>query len=250
MKISALNSRNYNYNTGFRGNRRFVYDKSGNFLYRTTTYFFRDDLNWNAFTKFISNKYKNTDRVNIINHACSNGQESYSLAAKLIQTFGDKAEKFFPIIAKDIDKDNIESARRGRLGIKVDDLFRINHYMQDNVSEYFGKGRAENPDNDLVLIPKTQLKNSVIFSQSDIFDDIKTIPRENTIFMCRNFWQYLTLQKREILADALSKRLDSSCLIVTGDFDYPYADILLQKNGIEGTGIKNVYSKKDKRAGN
>ena len=107
MRITPVNSVSNVCHPNFQGNRRYVYNKNGDFLYRTTTYFFRDDLNWNAFIKFISNKYKNADRVNILNHACSNGQEPYSLAAKLMQTLGEEAEKFFPIIAKDIDKENI-----------------------------------------------------------------------------------------------------------------------------------------------
>lgn len=245
MRITLVNSVSNVCHPNFQGNRRYVYNKNGDFLYRTTTYFFRDDLNWNAFIKFISNKYKNADRVNILNHACSNGQEPYSLAAKLMQTLGEEAEKFFPIIAKDIDKENIKSAKTGRLGIKAQDLFRINHYIQDNVSAYFDKGKPENPDNDLVLIPKTDLRDSVIFSQSDIFDDIKTIPQKNTIVMCRNFWPYLTPQKREILAAGLSERLDSSSLIVIGDFDFHSVYELLKKYKIMETGIKNVYSIKD-----
>lgn len=249
MKISPITPASYTsniYRPNFQGNRRFVYDKSGQFLYRTTTYFFRDDLNWNTFIRLLSNKYKNADRVNIINHVCSNGQEPYSLAAMLMEKLGEGAEKFFPIIARDIDEDNINSAKNGRLGINNDDLYRINYFINDNISEYFDKGRAINPENDLVLIPKIELKNSVIFSQSDIFEDIKALPSENTVLMCRNFWPYLSPQKREELAVEIAKRLDSTSLLVTGNYDFCSIVNLFKTLGFVQTGVKNVYTVKDK----
>ena len=249
MKISSITPACYTsniYHPNFQGNRRFVYDKGGIFLYRTTTYFFRDDLNWNTFINLIWDKYKNVDRVNVINHVCSNGQEPYSLATMLMEKLGEEAEKFFPIIAKDVDEDNINSAKNGRLGIKNEDLYRINHFINDNISEYFDKGRAINPENDLVLIPKTKLRNSVIFSQSDIFEDIKTIPSSNTILMCRNFWPYLEPQKRKQLAVEIAKKLDSTSLLVTGNYDFCSIVDLFKALGLVQTGVRNVYTLKDK----
>ena len=44
------------------------------------TCFFRICLDWINFGKFIEQKYQNVPKVNIINHACSIGEEAYSLA--------------------------------------------------------------------------------------------------------------------------------------------------------------------------
>lgn len=243
MKIAPA----YLYNSNpqsFQGNRRTVYDKSGNFLYRTTTYFFREDLDWNSFVKLLKYKYNNAQKVNIISHICSNGQEPYSLVVKLIQILGDDASKFFPIIAKDIDQDNIESAKRGKLGIKAEELYRINYQTNGNTSEFFDKGCSTNPQSDLVLIPKPHIKNKVIFSQSDILNDIDSIPTNNTILMCRNFWPYLEPHKREVLAKKISQKLDDTSLVLVGDFDAQInVHQLLKNNGFKETGIENVYSK-------
>ena len=125
------------YNPAYRGNNREVFNKSGKFLYKTTTYFFREDLNWTCLAELLGEKYKTVQKVNVLNHACSNGQEPYTLAVKLIQILGKEAKKFFPIQAKDIDFDNIESANRGRLGIKLNEMYRINHYTKNQLTSFF-----------------------------------------------------------------------------------------------------------------
>ena len=232
------------YTPRFRGNNRAVCDKSSNLLYKTTTYFFRDDLNWDRFAYLLKNKYQSAKQVNIINHVCSNGQEPYSLAIKLIQKLGAEADKFFPIKARDINYENIESARRGRLGIKNNDIYRINSYTNNNIDLFFDKGKAANPNNDLVLIPKKEIKNKVVFNQADIFDDIETLPPQNTVLLCRNFWPYIDNRRGESLAQKLSRKLDKTCLIVIGDVDYRTSTPqLLKSNGFIETYVNNVFSK-------
>ena len=161
-------------NPQFKANNRRICNKSGDLLYKTTTYFFRDDLHWDALVSLLSEKYRNTARVNVINHACSNGEEPYSLVVKLLHSLGDTAEKFFPIKAKDIDQDNINSAKAGRMGIILNDMYRINGYTKDNINTYFDYEKALNPMNDMVLSPKSNIKDngfttkylSVIFTAS------------------------------------------------------------------------------------
>ena len=228
----------------FRGNRRIILDESGNLLYKTTTYFFRDDLNWHELVDVLQYKYRNAKKVNIINHVCSNGQEPYSLAAKLIQVLKSEAEKFFPIFAKDINKENIESAKGGRLGIKDNDLYRINYYMRDQLSDYFDKGQSSNPESDLVLIPKENIKNKVVFDQSDILEDTKTKFPPNTFLLCRNFWPYLKESAQEELADNLARSLDETSLLAVGEFDLS-GDVtyLLKSRGFVPTETDNVFRK-------
>ncbi len=239
MNITPINS-----HLSFRGNNRTITAADGKMLYKTTTYFFRSDLDWDNFASLLEKKYKSTNKVNIINHICSNGQEPYSLVVKLIQKFGESAEKFFPIDARDINFENIASAIRGHLGIKNNDMYRINECTQNKINNFFNFGRAMSQENDLVLIPKKEIKNKVNFKQSDIFDDIDKIPAENTVFMCRNFWPYLKPQSREFLAQKLSQKLTSSSLLAIGDFDYKcQTPKLLRKYGFVETFVENIFTK-------
>ena len=107
------------------------------YSFTTETDFFRSDVNWDKFVELLYLKYKNTDKVNLICHACSDGEEAYSLAVKLISKFGEKAEKFFPIIARDVDFGNIELAKEGSFVVDGDELNLINSHSKLNISEYF-----------------------------------------------------------------------------------------------------------------
>lgn len=232
------------YNPVYRGNNREVFNKSGKLLYKTTTYFFREDLNWTNLAEFLGKKYKTAEKVNVLNHACSNGQEPYTLAVKLIQVLGKEAKKFFPIQAKDIDFDNIESANRGRLGIKLSDMYRINYYTKDKLTSFFTLGKPENPNSDLVLIPKEKIKIKVNFSQADILKDTSKKLPDNTVILCRNFWPYLSPAERKHLVSNLYRNIGNNSLVITGDFDHcTDTQELLKSHGFAEIG-SNVFMKR------
>lgn len=245
MHISPIQNITTLPNPQFKANNRRICNKSGDLLYKTTTYFFRDDLHWDALVSLLSEKYRNTARVNVINHACSNGEEPYSLVVKLLHSLGDTAEKFFPIKAKDIDQDNINSAKAGRMGIILNDMYRINGYTKDNINTYFDYEKALNPMNDMVLSPKSNIKDKVQFTRADIFDELDTMQGHNTVLLCRNVWPYMTPEKRELLAEKLSKTLDKTSLLVTGSFDESVnIPQILKDKGFINAGIPRTFTKK------
>lgn len=245
MNISPIRYNPIRYNNpNFKSNNREIHDNNGKLLYKTTTYIYREDLPFNDFVNLLKYTYQNTPKVNFINHACSNGAEAISIATKLIQNLGVEAEKFFPIDARDIDHDNIEGARNGRIGIKAHEIYRINENTNRNLNAYFEFGQTSNPDYDIVIIPKAEIKNKIHFRQSDIFEDIDYMPSKNLVLTCRNFWPYLEPFKRELLAKKLSQKLDQTCLLVIGDFDSQCnTPNILERNGFIETAVCHVYKK-------
>ena len=241
MKISPITD---NTRT-FRANRRIITNREGKLLYRTTTYFLREDLNWERFANFLKNKYQSASKVNVINHACSSGHEPYSLALKLMIKFGVEAKKFFPINARDIDFDNIECARRGELGINDKEMYSINYCTRDNIYEFFDFAKAKNPQDDITLIPKPKLKEKVVFTQADILKDTTQKLPDNTVFMCRNIWPYLSDNNRTKLADSLAQNLGKNSLVVIGDFDIRNCntDVILYIRGFRESGMFYVFEK-------
>ena len=230
----------------FQGNNRRVTDKSGALLYKTTTYFFRNDLDWDKFINLLVTKYKNTGKVNLINHTCSNGPEAYSIIMKLITRLGASAEKFFPIQARDINPDNILSAQNGGgMGINNEDLYRINYYTKNNINSFLNFQPARTPDYQLAVVPKPILKNRVQFSQGDIFQDIENMPDKNTVLLCRNFWQYLKENECGLLAEKLSRKIDNTSLVVLGEYDINQSSApkYLAKYGFIPVDSPYVYSK-------
>lgn len=228
----------------FNSNRRSIYDTQGRLLYKTTTCFFREDLNWDSFVRLLQQKYQNIPKINIINHACSNGAEPFSLIIKLIQKLSKEAAKFFPILAKDLDFDNIENAKNGRIGINFNDIYQINSHTKNKITEFFQYGKSNNPVHDISLIPNDNIRDKVIFSQANILKDLSEKQANNTVLLCRNFWPYLNLETRKLLASLLSQNIGENSLLVIGSFDRERSTLqLLEKNGFKETFIENVFTK-------
>ena len=243
MRISLIQN---SPSVGFKSNNRRIIDKSGRLLYKTTTYFFRDDLNWHEFINLLKNKYQNIPKVNIINHACSNGPEAYSLIMQLITSLGKTAEKFFPILAKDINRDNIINAQKGgKIGINNSDLYKINYYTNNNLNHFFSFHPSQSSDYHLALKPRAVLKDKVIFQQGDTLQDVSEIQFQNTVLLCRNFWQYLKDSNCKFLAQKLGEKMDKTGLLVLGEHDIlsSNADKYLAENGFRRLFNRYVYEK-------
>lgn len=242
MQISPITF-NRPYNISHKANNRWIYDKNGKELYKTTTYFFRNDLDWENLIKFICEKYKNVPKVNFINHACSNGLEPLSFLMGLMIFAPSEVKKFTPIIAKDINPENIFMAKKGECGASSDDFIRIHKLTNGRYRDFLNLKRDDNTDGLFTLSPKEVLIDKIIFEQGDIFKDIDNIPKDNTFLSCRNLWMYLPFEKQNILAQKLSQRLGENSTILIGYLDSinGSADRLLTKYGFKRCPVGNEY---------
>ena len=92
-------------NVNFKHYKHEILDKSGCVINRGDTCLFRWDLDFDYLINYMEYKYRDTDKVNIIAHACSVGEEVFSLISKMIDNLGiNNSEKYFPIDARDINQ--------------------------------------------------------------------------------------------------------------------------------------------------
>ena len=216
---------NYNTPISFSSWRRCVYkDPKASFkelAYRNDTSIFRDDLLWDDFIKFLKFKYEDLKKVNVYNYACSNGSESFSLVMKMLSCLGKKdSEKFFPIIAKDVDSLAIENAKSNSIPIDWFEKSKINLHTDNNFAEYFTKDFSSNwYDGETVFYcPVKELTENVRFSKGDIMKDYKRIEPENSVVLARNFWPYL-LEDIPRLILRLAEQMGKNSTLVIGGFD-------------------------------
>ena len=246
-KIS-LNKQDFLYkhkrkDTTFKSSFRTVYNDNFSLKYNTNTCFFRSDLNWKDFVNYLNTKYKNTQKVNIIDFACSTGEEPYSLAMLLDLQLGKDAEKFFPIRAFDIDEDNIKNAKKGIFSIHKTELDFLENNVEDKYKDYF-RVLTDNYGVPVWFVSNDNIESKVIFEQSDMLKDMFKIPSNNTILLCRNVFPYLTIGEESNLVKQISKQLDASSAIVLGCFDISYGiDKLFEKEGFKHTSQYNVMEK-------
>ena len=228
-------------NINFKSYKHTVSDKFGGILYRGDTCFFRHDLDFDKFADFLNLKYANTDKVNVIVQACSDGEEAYSLLAVMMDRLGKHVSKFLPIKAGDIDEEHIQIAKKGNYFIESYEKKYLDFYLEDRYKSYFDI-------NDYNFIFKSfnvkdLLKNQVKFKKADILSDAKKINMTNTVLVARNFWPYLKKDDVVNLIQILRKKFDKTSTLVIGDYDKQLGiDDLLKNYGfVESSYVNNVF---------
>lgn len=215
--------------------------------HRNDTWLFRSCLDWRRFGKFIAEKYKNLQKVNVYNYACSNGSEAYTFLMELSSNQSyETAMKFTPIYARDYDKKAIDYAQSGIIRIEEGEKGSVNMNTEGRFDLFFKKNEEYG---DEIYEPRHFLNSNVIFSQANILEDYKTMPRDNTIVLARNFWPYLKYNDRIELAKNLYNHLGENCTLVIGQFDNmgswdgtPTRQIL-ESAGFKQTQIEHVFTK-------
>lgn len=218
-----------NYKPNFMSNCRLVYDaasRSKDLLYRNNSCFYRDDLNWEKLIKTLEEKYKDASKVNIYCFGCSEGAEPISLAMLLMEKLGvEKSNKFFPIMASDIDSEILKNPTQGIITISKDDVKEIQKFLGESHSKYleFDSTFKENKFlNEEVSIGKIKpvLKNKITYKQAEIQNSIQNIIPDNSVVLCRNFWPYIKdYQEQKTIINKLFKQLGNNSLCIIGDFD-------------------------------
>lgn len=232
---------------GFKSNQRLVLDSKGVVRHQNTTVFFREDLNWLKFVRFLENRFKDADKVNIFATACSDGSEPWSLAIMLKEQFGDEADKFFPIMASDFDPEIIRRAKEAPCTINLEDFKKLRMHTHGHFDKYFEHVKPVYLDFSIMYgaVRPTPYMNSLVnFKVSDITKEIKNIPPENSVVLCRNCWRYFPFAKRYEVADALGNQLGDSSLVVMGYLEEMLNhDGILRDKGFRQTRLDHVFEK-------
>ncbi len=252
------------YQPSFSAIGRNVCNSAGKLLYRNDTSLFRYDLgDWDKFTEYLMNKFKNTDKVNFYILSSSAGDEGYSVIMKLLQKYGeDGAKKFFPIIASDIDKKIVNMANKGFLPMFDIEEKLINKQTGGKFGEYFEKTekipdfiKDMNIEFDFLTKVKPVLRDKIQFHKADATKECLRLKPDNSLVMARNFWPYLKDESIRIkFANDLFKTLKNNSAVVLGCFDDrsgAFASKNLQDAGfIFNPEIQNVYEKGAKLTSN
>lgn len=223
MRIQQIRENSYN-TPNFSGLQRSVYEAtrfgaSAVLRHRNDTSFFRNQYFWVDLVKVLRDKYKNCDKVNVFNYACSNGSETYTLIMAMLSQLSEDSKKFFPVIAKDYDEYVIDLAKNGELVISDREISDIESITGEPVEKFFtldsflGRKYAS---------PKPILKDNAKFQEANILSDVLKLPQDNTVILARNFWPYLHPQARPVLVDRLSERLQENATVVIGTYDVKF----------------------------
>ena len=222
MQINSINSSNYNRQPTFGYWRRETVVK-GKGIFRNDTLFFREQNFFPMLTKFFSEKFKNVPKVNVYSFGCSDGSEPFTFAMRML-TMKDEPnpQKFFPIIARDIDPVAIKKAINNDYQIIKNEKDYIDHFTFGQYDRFFYQPYGEplsNKEGTQVFV-KNELYDHVDFNVGDIFKDYKKVKQNNTVLMAMNFWPYIDSFTRKCFFRDLYNHLGSGSYFVTGEFDH------------------------------
>lgn len=245
------------YNPYFTSNNRHVYNSASkvfqDLVYRNNSEFFRDDLKWDVLGDTLIDKYAKFDKANLSCYACSEGAEPFSIAMILIEKMGkDAAKKFFPILASDIDPKILENPKAGIIKLSQNDIENIKKFMGDSYSKYIEFDNIFKFDPELSEIVcsgkiKPILKDTVVFKQADIREEIPNIEKkDNSVMLCRNFWPYLKdyNTQRQLIKGIYDKLGDNSLCIIGSDFDGYDTAIAFREVGFYEPKVSYWFEKK------
>ena len=226
-----------------------VYHK-GALFNRHGTMYFRSDLDWIKFGKYLKNKFSNCNKVQSLIWGCSAGHEAYSYSILLKYIFDDDFKKFLPIEAMDIDSElikknqnqkqagivlntcNIDTIKNG-LGILSNDFYT------QNLPEFCKLRNGNYQFSD-------EISDSVNFSYSNILTSLDRIDSSApAIVMCRNMWPYVAFYKYDDFAEELYKKLKAGSVVVVGGYDWSGKKAIANSGSFPKTliekGFKPVY---------
>ena len=218
--ISPLLNRYKCYNTvSFGTMEREVYNDSKNKInYRNNTNLFRADINWRSMANYIAEGDK---PKKIYCYACSDGSEPYTIAISLISKLGwDEAQKYFPIIAKDIDPYPIQKAKSGFINLTHSDIIEMMNNQKRPLTDFFiyKKNTAFVRNYDTYKVTDS-LRNCVNFEVGNLLNDAKSLDYDNSIIFFRNVWPYLSQKERNNLMKTFSENFKENTSMVAGAFD-------------------------------
>ena len=218
--IKSINLSAINKNISFGSIKRTVFkdSKTEEIKYRNNTYMFRNDLDWDNVIYEIT---KDKVPKKIYCYACSDGSEPYSIAIVLISKLGyEAAQKYFPIIARDLDEKMINSAKSGKINLSLADIKTINMYESKSEINFFDKFSSNNIDifcNEGTVSDK--LRQCVEFEVGDICEDSRDFDYNNIVIFFRNALPYLSYEERSMLLATFARNLNDKTAIVIGGYD-------------------------------
>ena len=254
MKVCSVN-KNYNTQPTFKSWEREIINVKKGVINRNNTYFFRDGVFFPNLTKMLSENFENIPKVNVYCFGCSDGSEPFTFAMSMLTLENElNPQKFFPIIARDIDPVAIDKAKNNDYKIFGSEKHSINRFTQGMYDRFIHQP-FEDPiyesDQTQVFVKK-ELYDCVDFKIGDIFEDYKKVEPKNSVVLARNFWPYIDdVSRRKDLLNALYNHLDQGSYIVIGDFDQRGIKYKLEGNfskdiekvGFNPTEIRYVYKK-------
>ncbi len=185
------------------------------FLTVGETYFFRYHAHFDALKRFLADLADDRDRrIRLWSAGCSTGEEPYSLAMTIMETFPDWRERDIRILATDINNRALKHARAGVYG-----PWSMRVIEKSYLDRYFDKvGKS--------YLIRDEVKSLVDFSHLNLQTDPFPTPdgefRDLDAIFCRNVMIYFSLPTTRKIVEKLAASLTPGGLLFLGHAETLY----------------------------
>ncbi len=211
---------------------------NGQIFNRPATRMCREDVAWDEFGDYLKEKYPKPSEVDFVVHACSTGEEAYTMAILLNKIY-DKQD--FTIKAFDISQDRIDYNKKlQKNGIYLPFISDAD-YVCESIKTKLEDSFEADKNGDIRI--KKDITDKVQFSRSNILYYVDKLDKNKpTVLMARNMWPYVNPREYNEFALKLYKNLHPDSIVVLGEFDYegeidyPASNnfpVILAKNGFK-----------------
>lgn len=149
-----------------------------NALTTNLTSFFREEHHFPILTEHVKNR---KEKINVWCSASSTGEEPYSIAIALCETFGTLTPPVH-IVATDIDTSVLATASQG-----VYNIDRLDKMSPERIRRFFLRGRGAQEG--LVRV-RPELRDLISFKQLNLLADVWSVNGEFDAIFCRNVMIY------------------------------------------------------------
>lgn len=198
-----------------------------NALTTNLTSFFREEHHFPIFAEHLK-RLGARRPIKVWCSASSTGEEPYSIAMTVMETFGSQASHV-SIIASDLDTNVLATARRG-----IYPIDRVEKMSQERLKRFFLKGAGTQEG--MVSI-RPELRQMIEFRQVNLLDSSWPIPSPLDVIFCRNVMIYFDKPTQyKILSRFVPLMQDDGLLFAGHSESFLHAADLFKSQG------KTVYA--------
>ncbi len=176
------------------------FEEFTNAITTNLTSFFRESHHFDYLRESVLPELKNRNqgnrRIRIWSAGCSTGEEPYSIAISLMESFPELDNWDVRILATDLDTNCLQHAAAGIYGLE-----RVETMSKDRLRRWFRKGRGELADKVQV---DNKLKELITFKQLNLMGEWPMRGPFDIIF-CRNVVIYFDKPTQRVLFDRYAK---------------------------------------------
>lgn len=178
-----------------------------NALTTNLTAFFREEHHFDILNQFVKN-FKHRRNLRVWCAAASTGEEPYSIAITLAESFG-RYDPPVEIVASDIDSNVLNEGSNG-----VYNYNRIESLSLERKKQFFLKGKSGMNEGKVKVIP--ELRKLIEFKRINLLDEKWPLTGSFDVIFCRNVMIYFDKSTQIKLLEKMVRYLHRDGLYIAG----------------------------------